>query len=460
MRMLFGVVCLLSVSATTVLAVEPEARLRNWPHWRGPQVDGVAPFGNPPLRWDEQTNVRWKRELPGEGNSTPIVWGDLIFVLAAVDTGRAAPAEELAALRLAAADQRTIPPGNFISLQVMALDRDSGDTRWQASAAEFLPREGLHAANTYASASPITDGERLFVSFGSRGLFCYDLAGKPLWKRDMAPMKTRAGWGEGSSPALWRDLLFVNCDQETNSYLLALDASTGEQRWRVDRDEPTSWSTPLLVEGPERTQLITSATNKVRSYDARTGDLLWHCEGLTTNVISSPVADADTVYCMSSYGDSEVLAIPLDAQGEVTADKLRWSFTQAAPYGPSPVLLDHRLYLTRGKASIVFSLDTETGKPVWPLSRLPEASSDLFASPVAAGERIYFLAADGAMAVLRKGDTFEPLAVNRLDEQFEASPAIVGRQMFLRGRRHLYCLEEPAAEAGGAVQPQSTPSGN
>lgn len=438
---------LLVFSAGLAVAQEPELHLRNWPHWRGPQVNGFAPYADPPLHWDEQTNVRWKRELPGEGNSTPIVWGDLLFVLVAEDTGREAAADELTALRQAAADQKTVPPGKFINLQVLALDRATGATRWQVTAVEFLPREGLHPANTYASASPITDGQRLFVSFGSRGLFCYDLAGRQLWRRDMGPMKTRAGWGEGSSPALWREVLFVNFDQETGSYLLALDAATGEQRWRVDRDEPTSWSTPLVVERPGRTQLITSATRKVRSYDANTGELIWHCDGLTTNVISSPVADADTVYCMSSYGDSAVLAIPLDAQGELTADQLRWSFTQAAPYGPSPLLIDSRLYLTRGKASVVFSLDTRTGRPVWPLSRLPEAASDLFASPVGAADRIYFLAADGAMAVLRKGDAFEALTVNRLDEQFEASPALVGRQMFLRGRRHLYCLEEPAPAA-------------
>lgn len=177
---------------------EPADRLQQWPHWRGPRVDGVAPFADPPLHWDEQTNVRWKRELPGEGNSTPIVWGDQVFVLVARDTGREADAEELAALRLAAADQKTIPPGKFIDLEVLALDRSTGDTRWQTAAAQFLPREGLHPANTYASASPLTDGQRLFVSFGSRGLFCYDLAGKLLWQRDMGPMKTRAGWGEGS----------------------------------------------------------------------------------------------------------------------------------------------------------------------------------------------------------------------------------------------------------------------
>ncbi|MFO0900348.1 MAG: PQQ-binding-like beta-propeller repeat protein [Pirellulales bacterium] len=439
-------VLLIHFSAAAAPAQGPAHRLRNWPHWRGPQFDGVAPFGDPPLHWDEQTNVRWKRELPGEGNSTPIVWEDLVFVLTAQDTGREGGAEELAALRLAAADQKTVPPGKFVDLQVLAVDRSTGATRWQVTAAQFLPREGLHPANTYASASPITDGQRLFVSFGSRGLFCYDLSGKLLWRRDSGPMRTRAGWGEGASPALWRNTLFVNCDQEAGSHLLALDAATGEQRWRVDRDEPTSWSTPLVVERPQGTQVITSATRRVRSYHAETGDVIWSCEGLTTNVISSPVADADAVYCMSSYGDSAVLAIPLDARGELTADQLRWTFTQAAPYGPSPLLADNRLYLTRGKASVVLSLDTQTGKPVWPLSRLPEAASDLFASPVAAAGRIYFLAADGTTAVLRLGDTFESLAVNRLDEQFEASPAIVGRQMFLRGRRHLYCLEEPPSQ--------------
>jgi outer membrane protein assembly factor BamB len=424
---------------------------RFWPQWRGPAADGVAPLGDPPVRWDERTNVRWKCPLPGQGNSTPIVWDDLVFVLASVETERVADQAELERLEAASADQKTVPAGRFVRLAVLAVDRQTGATRWERTAAEVLPQEGLHANNTYASASPATDGRRLYASFGSHGLFCYDLAGKLLWQREFAKLKTRNGWGEGASPALWRDMLFVNCDREEGSFLLALDAATGQPRWRAQRDEPTSWSTPLVVERPDRTQVVVSATRRVRSYDALTGELLWECGGLMTNVISSPVANADTVFCASWYGDSAVLAIPLDARGDLTgSSRLRWTFTEAAPYGPSPLLLGGRLYFTHSKASIVFSLDAATGARRWPLSRLPEATSDVFASPVAAAERVYFLAVDGTMAVLSAKDEFTVLAVNRLDEQFEASPAIAGRQMFLRGRRTLYCLEE-AAPAGPAA---------
>jgi outer membrane protein assembly factor BamB len=255
-------------------------------------------------------------------------------------------------------------------------------------------------------------------------------------------MRTRRGWGEGVSPTLHDAALLVNWDHEGDSFLVALDAGTGETRWKVDRDEPTSWSTPFVIDRSGHTQVVVNATNRVRSYDFDTGDLLWECGGQNTNVISSPVAIDDTVFCMSSYGESTVHAIPLSARGDITdSERLTWRYDRLAPYCPSPLLYDNHLYFTRGNSTLLTSLDARTGETVLPPTRLP-LSGSMYASPVGAAGRVYVVDRDGTTVVLRHGDKFEVLATNRLDDPMDASPAIVGRQILLRGRRFLYCLEE------------------
>jgi outer membrane protein assembly factor BamB len=435
-------ICTVSVSLTAHAGDFAERRLHNWHQWRGPSADGVGPHADPPVEWDEQSGVRWKLELPGRGNSTPIVWEETIFLTTAVPTERQATEAEAAALREANQGQLTLPALVFHRFQVLAIDRHSGEIRWQRTAVEAVPHEGHHPNGSYASASPVTDGRRVYVSFGSHGLFCYDFAGELHWQRDLGRMRTRNGWGEGASPALWGDTLVVNWDHEQDSFLVALDAATGEIRWRVQREEPTSWSTPLVVERPDGPQVIVSATNRVRAYALATGELLWECGGLTTNVIPSPVADARAVYCMSWYGESAVLAIPLDASGDLTdTDRRLWSYDRLAPYSPSPLLYQGSLYFARANSPIVTSLDVTSGETDLAPVRLPQVRSDMYASPVAAAGRVYFLARDGTMVVTRHGSQLDVLAANRLDDLFEASPAVVENQLFLRGHRYLYCLE-------------------
>jgi outer membrane protein assembly factor BamB len=308
-------------------------------------------------------------------------------------------------------------------------------------AAEAVPHEAGHQTNTFASGSPITDGRRLWVSFGSQGIYCYDLEGKLRWKRDLGDMQTRNAFGEGASPALYKDTLIVPWDHEAQSFIAALDANTGEPRWKTDRDELTTWATPLIVEHDGRVQVIANGSNRVRSYDLKTGEVIWECGGQASNPIPSPVVQNDLVYCMTGYRGYAVYAIPLDSKGDITdSNHIAWSRTDAGPYVSSPLLYGGQLYFTKARDAVLSSLDAATGEPIIEQVRLPGLNS-MYASPVAAADRIYFTSREGATIVLKHGPQLDVLATNRLDEGIDASPAIVGKRMYLRGENHLYCIE-------------------
>jgi outer membrane protein assembly factor BamB len=269
------------------------------------------------------------------------------------------------------------------------------------------------------------------------------LAGKFVWRRDLGRMNTRYGWGEGISPVVHGDTVIMNWDQEAGSFVIALDARSGKTRWKVDRDEPTSWATPVVVDHQGRTQVIISATNRVRSYDLANGKVIWECGGQTLNVIPSPIVRDGVVYCMSGYKGAAAFALPLDATGDITNRKKElWHHDRGTPYVPSPVLTGNRLYFTALNDPLLTCLDVRTGKPIIDRQRLPNMKS-IYASPVAAAGRVYFVDRDGTTVVLKESDTLEVLAVNRLDDPIDASPAVVGKQLFLRGEKFLYCLEAP-----------------
>jgi outer membrane protein assembly factor BamB len=417
--------------------------LNHWHQWRGPRADGLSPEGDPPIQWGEadKKNVRWKVPLPGEGHATPIIWGERIFVLAAVKTER-----EVAALE----PPKMEPPGGYktprpvahYQFVVLCLDRETGSVRWQRVAREVVPHEGRHATNTYASASPATDGRRVYASFGSHGLFCYDLEGERIWDRDLGDMVTRFGWGEGASPVLHGDSLIVNWDHEGESFLAVLDTANGETKWRVERDEVTSWSTPRVVEYGGRSQLIVPATRRITSYDLATGEVIWQCGGLTTNVIPAPVLFGDLVICMSGHGGNEVRAIRLDSRGDVTVSpqQVVWQSHNHAPYVPSPLVYGQQLFLTKANSAILKILNPGTGETLLDSARLPELKS-IYASPVGAAGRVYITGREGVTLVLKNQPALDVLAINQLSEGIDASPAIVGREMFLRGRQHLYKIK-------------------
>lgn len=419
------------------LSADDFANLRdqNWHQWRGPRADGIAPRATPPLNWSEDRNVKWKTPIPGRGSGTPIVWKDQVFIVSALKTQRGAE-------KAPRQDERskTVPPAHYYQFIVLCLQRDTGDVVWKNVACEEVPHEGRHSTNTFASGSPTTDGQRLYVSFGSRGVYAFELDGTLLWKRDLGDMRTRYGWGEASSPVVHQDHLVVNWDHEDQSFIEVLNSLNGTTRWKVDRDEPTSWATPLVVEHEGTTQIIVNGTNRVRSYELTTGKVLWECGGQSVNAIPSPVAAGDIVYCMSGYRQHAAIAIPLGSRGDVTDKKKLWSHHRGTPYVPSPIIYGEQIYFTRSNSAILSCLDVATGKPVFQQERIP-GISNLYASPTAAAGRIYIVARDGTTVVINAGRRLEVLATNKLDDPLDASPAIVGKQLFLRGAENVYCIE-------------------
>lgn len=434
--------CTLGVALAGTAAADFDAdQYANWHHWRGPDANGTAPKADPPVKWDATTNVRWKVALPGTGSSTPIVWGDRVFVTTAIKTDRVAKPEELPK-----PDPRfkLVPevPTNFYKFVVLCFDRGTGKVLWERVAAERVPHEGHHVSHSYAAGSPTTDGKRLYVSFGSFGTYCYDLDGKPLWSRDLGVLHTRLGWGEAVTPVVHAGRVLLNFDQEADSALYCLDAATGENKWVAKRDEKSSWNTPLVVEHGGKTQVVVNGNTRIRSHDLETGDVIWSCGGMTVNPIPSPVRYKDAVVVMSGYKGAAAVSIPLTAKGDLGATgPVNWRAAPGTPYVASALLMSDRLYFTQSLEAIHTVLDAATGKPVIDKERLPQAKS-FYASPMGAAGRVYFVDQAGTTVVLKAGDTFEVLAVNKLPEKIDASPVAVGKQLFLRGHQHLYCIEE------------------
>lgn len=424
------------------------SRGENWHQWRGPNGDGSSSTAVPPIRWEDTKgklghNIKWKTEIPGKGSSTPIVWQDRVFVLTAIPTDREdLDAADEAPPANAARFGTSVQPTHFYQFVLLCYDRSGGAELWRSVAVEAVPHEPGHTTNTYASSSPITDGRHLYVSFGSHGVFCFDMDGKRIWRQDLGQMRTRRGFGEASSPALHDGLLVVPWDHEDQSFIAALDAATGKVKWRTDRDELTTWATPLIVEHPSGTQVITNG-HTVCSYDLQSGELVWQCGGQAYNPVPAPVARDGVVYCMTGYRGNSVFAISLDAKGDAgQSGHVRWSRSDAAPYVASPVLYRDRLYFTKSLGNILTSLDAHTGQPLIAPVRLG-AVHTFYASPVAADGRIYFTSREGTTVVIQDAPKLEVLATNQLGETVDASPALVDKEIFIRGEKHLFCIAEP-----------------
>jgi outer membrane protein assembly factor BamB len=438
-RFAFGLI-LFALCGTALAGDFEKDKLANWHHWRGPNADGSAPQADPPVKWDAKTNIKWKADLPGKGSATPIVWGDRVFVLTAVKTDRIAKASEMPK-----PDPRfqvkTDPPKNFYKFVVLCFDRKTGKPLWEKVAAERVPHEGTHESHTYAGGSPTTDGQFLYASFGSFGTYCYDFDGNLKWSRDLGPLHTRLGWGEAVTPVVAGDNLLLNYDQELDAALYCLDAATGKDRWVAKHDEKTSWNTPLVATHGGKTQVITSGTTRVRSHDLASGKIVWECGGMTVNPIPSPVKYRDAVIAVSGYKGAAAISIPLASTGDLgDKGKVNWRYAAGTPYVPSPALVGDRLYFTSTNDTALTVLDANTGKPVYEKERLPQVKS-FYGSPITAAGRVYFTDQSGTTVVLKAGDTMEVVAVNKLNDHIDASPVAVGKQLFLRSEKCLYCIE-------------------
>jgi outer membrane protein assembly factor BamB len=445
---------LLAFSGSPATAAGSDPAEQWWPQWRGPLATGVAPRATPPLEWSETKNIRWKIPLPGLGHSTPVAWGDRLFVTAAIPQGDAiAPPS---GPRPGEHDNlATVHRQKFV---VMAIGRRDGKIVWQRTVAEGVPHEVHHQTASDASSSPVTDGRHVWAFFGSRGLHCLDTDGNPKWNLALGTMQTLHGHGEGSSPALHGDTLVINWDHEGADFVVALDKHTGKVLWKAPRDEVTSWSTPIVVTHGGKAQVIVAATSRIRAYDLATGAVLWECGGLSQNVVASPVAGQGMVFAGSSYELKAVLGIRLEgARGNITgSDRVAWTLRRDSPYVPSPLLYDGKLYFLRHYQNVITCLDAATGTPLYSATRLP-GHHDVYASLAGAAGRVYVISREGTTFVLAHGPAYALLATNDLDDQFSASPVLVEGELYLRGERHLYCIAEPAAAPASPAAPGTPP---
>jgi outer membrane protein assembly factor BamB len=437
---LVGLFVVLPLIAVVGAPQDGSASKANWPQWRGPLATGEAPEATPPVTWSETSNIKWKVKIPGRGTASPIVWGDRVFIQTAIPTGKSEAAKGADPPAQGGRGGMSVPPSGPYQFVVLCIDRQSGKTVWQQVACEETPHEGHHPDHGFASHSPVTDGEHLYAYFGSRGLYCYDLHGKLKWKKNLGKMQTKARFGEGSSPVLCGDKIVINWDHEGDDFIVALDKATGSERWRQARDEDTSWATPLVVQHNGQTQIVTTATRRIRSYDAATGQQVWEHEGLTPNAIPSPVAADGIVYAMSGFRGNKLFAIRLGKTGDLTGtDAILWTHNRSTPYVPSPLLYQNRLYFFASNNGILSCFDTKTGKALYGPERI-EALQGVYASPVAGAGRVYLVGRNGVTVVIRNADKLEILATNRLQERFDASPAVVGNEILLRGQEYLYCI--------------------
>lgn len=437
---IFSFCLLLLCNVLTTMLQAQSAFTNNWPEWRGPYNTGAVSAGNTPVEFGESKNVKWKTAIPGKGHATPIIVGNQIIIQTAVATDKKpekATAAETAASPMASGQTEFIH-----QFKVISVDKTTGKITWQTVVKEEFPIEKTHDLGSWASNSPVTDGENIYAFFGSRGLYCLDLNGKVKWERDFGQMDIVASFGEGSSPAVYKDKVFVQWDHQGKSFLYALDKKTGAEAWTAQREEITSWATPLIVEVDGKAQLITSATNKVRSYDAATGEIIWECTGMTKNVIPNPLYADGILYLMSGFRGNALKAVDLArAKGDITGTAaILWEYNQDTPYTPSPVLMDGKLYFLKANNGTMTCLNAKDGKVLYS-NRKIDGISNIFSSPTGNKDKIY-LAGTNVVAVVKAGGEFSLLAKNTLDDTFHASPVIVGNDLFLRGFSHLYCISE------------------
>jgi outer membrane protein assembly factor BamB len=439
----------------------------DWPRWRGPSENGVA-RGDAPLKWSDSEHISWKVEVPGRGNSSPVLWGDRIFLTTAVPTGKPAaePTAASAATPPDAPPPGGRPPGgpgggergggrrggggyNSAAMRpqaeqkflVLAFDRKTGKRLWEQVARVAAPHEGFHSQyGSFASPSMLVDSKHAIAFFGSRGLYCYTHDGQKVWEKDFGiQMRMPMAFGEGGSPALDGERLVVLFDQEGESFLTALDKSSGRELWRTPRPSGTGWSSPLIATVNGRKQVIVAATKFSGGYDLETGKLLWKIVGLGRNVIPMPVVADGIVYLMSGYQSPNLMAVKLGGEGELPADAILWQNQRGNSYTPSPVLADGKLYVLADNG-MLSCFDARTGKAFYQQQRLPKSYS-FKASPVAAGGKLYLATEDGDVVVVKMGEQFEVLATNSLaDQRFIATPAVVDGAIYLRGQNTLFCV--------------------
>jgi len=418
----------------------------NWPQFRGPGSRGVSEDRDLPEVWSRTENVAWATKVDGRGWSSPIVWGDKVFVTSAVQVGGDV---EKVKPGLYFGGERKTPKVPYRDI-VVCIDFNSGKILWQKTAFEGVPKFGHHLKNTMASETPVTDGERLYAYFGNVGLFAYDFDGNEKWNRPLGAYPMANNWGTASSPALYDGRIYIVDDNEKQSFLSAIDAATGKELWRKDRQEKSNWATPYVWKNEQRTEIVTCGRNRVRSYDLD-GKLLWQLDGMSQIVIPTPFSADGLLYVTSGYVLSQkkpLFAIKPGASGDISLDAkkketsnahIAWANLMSGPYNVSPVLYKDVIYVLYDRGSLS-AFDARTGKALYdPPQHRVGTSGHYTASPWAYNDKIFCLSEEGQTLVIQAGGT-KPKVVhkNELDELCMASPAIARGSLFIRTESQLY----------------------
>ncbi|MEM7781943.1 MAG: PQQ-binding-like beta-propeller repeat protein [Planctomycetota bacterium] len=416
----------------------------NWGHWRGPSGNGVAENAAPPTQWSPTKNIKWKFEIPGKGSGSPIVWDDKVFVVTGISKGAASGERSQPSTGQRGGRRRGRGRGmapTETTFKLLCIDRSTGKLIWESEACKATPHQGTHSTNNFASASPCTDGTHVYAFFGSRGLYCYSMTGDLVWKKDdFGKMDTRNSFGEGASPTLAGDKIIVPWDHEGDSSIFALDKMTGETIWRTRRDEPTNWSTPLIAKNGDGFQVVMNGQTCARGYDLETGEELWRCGGQTDRPCASAVSDFGLVFVGSGFRGSYLGAFDLDGRGNLAnSSNVVWSTNRDTPDIASPLLSENRLYYHKGKTGILTCVDAKTGDPLFSATRIPGVEST-YASPVAAGGFVFLTGRSGSTTIIKDSGQFELVSRNSVGEGVDATPAIAGNEVFIRGEKHLFCI--------------------
>ena len=417
----------------------------NWPQCRGPEARGISGNDGLPTKWTATENIAWKTDIPGRGWSSPIVWGENVYLTTVINFGELEEAKK----GLYMGGNRQDVPQDLHQWRVYCLDLATGAIRWEKMVHEGAPAQPMHIKNSYASETPVTDGERVYVYFGNLGIWCFDMDGAILWTHAVEPRKMVFNWGTAASPVLHQDRLYIVNDNMEDSYLLALDKHTGDEVLRVPREEKSNWSTPYIWENELRTEIITPGSQVVRSYDL-SGNLLWSFTGMSTITIATPYTAKGLLIISSGYvGDKRrpLYAIKPGADGDISLlpdqtsnDWIAWSHPQAAPYNPSTLVYEDRLYVLYDRGALA-CFNVEDGSVVYEQTRIPKGGN-FTTSPWAYGDNIFCLNEDGVTFVIKAGDAFEVVHENPLaeDDMGMATPALVGDRLLLRTSARVYCI--------------------
>ena len=433
----------ISLAVIVGITLTVNALAGNWPQWRGPDGSGISNEKNLPSEWSPTRNIKWKTPIDGRSHSSPIVWGNRVFLTTAIE-GPVVPGAK-AVKHVVEGDKEFLHPDSVgadrkHTFKVIALDRETGKILWQSTAWEGTPYDNRHRKSSYAASTPATDGKLVYAFFGTEGLYAYDFKGNLAWKTQLGNLGT-VGMGTGTSPILFGDLVIVQCDEENgaSSFIVALDKKTGKEVWKTARKVQVSWATPLLVKTATRTELITSGTETVISYDPATGKELWRHKGVESNAIPSPVANNEMVFLVAGFPAKIALAIRLGQNGDLTGTpNVPWKYEKGTAYVPSPIVYGDYLYLTTDRG-ILTCIDTKTGEVKYEGGRIPIPAT-FTASPVAFEGKILMTSEDGDTFIVKAGPKHEILGTNSVGEPVYASPAIADGRIFIRGEKNLYCI--------------------